>query len=324
MTLVVNNLGIDEVVSEFNSLIENIQMLIAENGFRGDVRSTKLVSYQKKIEKLNTLPADEIAEVIGIVNKYRQLNVLFEENTKIDFEPRGILDLLKGSIDEPDTEQRYNDTFLEISMAIRFALMLNGKSTIDTTKICDVIVGDQYAIECKYIHSRKRITDNIKKACKQIDTRIDHRLAKLGVVSLDFSNLMDIDDLREFARNLQAEFLSSYAKLSKNSVYAQMIKKEGLLKSVGKDKNFQAAVNGYLAHKIEVEFHDGVRGDDLNNLGINTVAITYQYSGSICLEVDSEILPIPIRSMGYYINPKLPELYQQQVKRLLHHLATGI
>lgn len=80
----------------------------------------------------------------------------------------------------------------EFSIASRFVESLDNYN-IDLSTNCDLIINQNIAIECKYIHGASKLEDNIKKARRQICERINSELAKIGIIAVDMSNLLSSD-----------------------------------------------------------------------------------------------------------------------------------
>ncbi|TOD70772.1 hypothetical protein CGJ58_24530, partial [Vibrio parahaemolyticus] len=72
------------------------------------------------------------------------------------------------------------------------------------------------AIECKYLHTKNQIVEHVEYAMKQIDVRIEEQLAKFGMVALDFSNILDQEEIERFAYYLFDDFSMGYNRLEED------------------------------------------------------------------------------------------------------------
>lgn len=100
--------------------------------------------------------------------------------------------LIKREENKKDGDQSYQDMLFEFSIASRFVESLDNYN-IDLSTNCDLIINQNIAIECKYIHGESKLEDNIKKARRQICERINSELAKIGIIAVDMSNLLSSD-----------------------------------------------------------------------------------------------------------------------------------
>ncbi|EJG1475783.1 hypothetical protein CO493_RS26780, partial [Vibrio parahaemolyticus] len=216
-----------------------------------------------------------------------------------------------------DKDQEYNDKFFELSMALRFSQSFSEKASISLKTDCDIIISDLIAIECKYLHTKNQIVEHVEYAMKQIDVRIEEQLAKFGMVALDFSNILDQEEIERFAYYLFDDFSMGYNRLEEDV--------DDVLKSVLSDGNFASMMSNYITHKVEVEFYDKIfKSDLLDKMNVNTKAILMQVTTSVSFFNDNQIIPVPMRAMTRLINPKLHEDEQKKIHSLINSLATGI
>lgn len=107
----------------------------------------------------------------------------------MDFLKHNLLKLVSGSHSFSNLEEEHNDFYFEFDMALRYLLCKEQKN-INITSECDVIIDDDIAIECKFLHGESGFEQNIRKANNQIITRIEDGLAKRGFISIDISHLV--------------------------------------------------------------------------------------------------------------------------------------
>ncbi|MER2906817.1 hypothetical protein [Morganella morganii] len=324
---VIGNRSIDEVVRDFGVLVDNFDGLLSGAGSKTNIKSTKLGKYQKMLDNLSDMKNRELSGLIGIVNRYQAMNRLFSPDSGISISSDKLMKILEGDAKIHDTNEGYNDDFFELSMAIRFAVAFNtygDSSDIDLTTVCDVIVGKEYAIECKYLHSLRGLRENVSKAIEQAKKRVDSGLAKLGIVALDLSNVCDNDKIWDFSQDIFSSFLTSYGKMADKGLHSRQIREDGILGSIISDRNFFTLLNSYIAHEAESVFYSEFGNRECGKLNRDVIAIIFQTSNCFCFEFEGEVIPVPCRSMGYYINPGLPRLHYIAARGMLNNLASGI
>ncbi|WP_281184444.1 hypothetical protein [Trichlorobacter lovleyi] len=156
--------------------------LAFEDSARGDSKKTVTLDQKRKFDNAY-LEANEIIRVqadLSTINSDQ-----FIEQLKF---------VLSGQEFRNQTSNDAARDFLfEISIASRF---IRAGYSVSLNGICDVVVtmGDGYVlfIECKRIKSEKRIRDNVKKANKQIVSRIqNYALPKAkGLVAINITDLI--------------------------------------------------------------------------------------------------------------------------------------
>lgn len=327
MGSVIGHRSIDDVVRDFGFLVNNFEKLLSKSRSKTNIKSTKLGKYQKMLGDLSDMENRELSGLIGIVNKYLAMNHLFSPDSGISISDDKLMKILEGDAKVHDTNEDYNDDFFELSMAIRFAVAFNNygdSSDIDLTTVCDVIAGKEYAIECKYLHSLRGLRDNVAKAIEQAKKRVDGGLAKLGIVALDLSNVCDNDKIWGFSQDVFSSFLKSYEKMASKGLFSNKLREDGVLSSIISDGNFSKLLNSYIAHEAESVFYSEFSKREFDKLNGDVIAIIYQTSNCFCFEFDNEVIPVPFRSMGYYVNPELPKLHYLATRGMLNNLASGI
>ena len=302
--------------NEYDDFLSYLEPIVKEDNQNSGVSRTKLEYYRKQLNKIELLPEDEQYKLIEIVNKYTNLNCLLNNSTNIDFKKSDLLKIIEGQFSLNDKDQKYNDTFFELSMALRFAKSSDLKSNINMNTICDVIIGGEIAVECKYIHSKKNILANISYAIEQIDDRVARGLAKYGFVAIDFSNVIDNKKIENFAKLLYEDFSHGYKRIGKND--------DEVLESVLNDRNFSTILGKYFAHNLEVEFYENLFKLPKEKIGFNTKAIIFQANTSFSFCDSAHTIPVPIRSLTYFINPKITDEDEKKIVKIIHSLCSGI
>lgn len=327
MSLVVSNVNLENVYSDFESLLNNLQDLLVESGYKTRISSTKFGIYKKMIQDRNQIDARDFSNLIAIVNRYNELNILFKKSNNIIFDNRELMKIIEGKALVDDSKEEFNNIFFELSMAIRFSKAFdNDFFKIDLTSICDLIINDSVAIECKYIHGKNRLEENIKKAIQQINARVENGLAKFGIIALDISNLIDKEKVRKFSEEIFQEFVISIEKLEKNSFVSEMIKEEGIYSSVINNSNFGNIIQSFSAHCLEQKFYESLH----KNLKIrinsekHIVAVIFQSYDNLCFEYNGIRYPLPARALTYFINETLDERKSKLIEKIIHSLAVGV
>ncbi|TKJ72398.1 hypothetical protein PspCFBP13508_08700 [Pseudomonas sp. CFBP13508] len=325
MTIVNKTTGLNELIKEFDVLIENFRSLIARAKPGAAIEKTKLWKYKKALQNLNELGDSELASLLGLVSKYCAMNKVFDEHSKIVIPDDKLLELLGGRHVIHDVAENYNGTFFELSIAVRFAQRFGDAAVIDMTTDCDVILNGEFAVECKYLHSVNKFRSNISDAMAQLDERIDKGFAKVGVVALDLSNLMDSEKIQTFGQLVFDSFAASYEEIISSRGYiAHDLNSDGVVKSVLQDRNFEKIMGAFIGHLAESTFHMNFTKQELEKLDYRKMAIVYQTSNYLCFHYQENVVPAPFRTLNYYIHHGLPEEGYTSLQRFFHKLAVGI
>ncbi|SEL57572.1 hypothetical protein [Acinetobacter sp. DSM 11652] len=327
MSQVSTEFSFENLVESYNQLLTNIQLFLQKNQKNLQVSSTKLGTYKKKLENILELDNEEIANLIGIVNKYLQLNFFLQDDTpNLKFNKEDFIKAIKGQSVLQDTDETYNNFFFELSLGSRFIKKYKTSIEINLDSICDIIIDNKIAIECKYIHSEKKISDNISYAIDQINKRIESNLAEFGFIAIDLSHIIDKNKIRRFAKGIFNDFLSNYETLEEKSCFSYDIKENGIENSLLKDKNFIQIIQSYINHELEKVFYSSLENKILSKINNNQSikAVIFQINESFCFENNSQLFPIPMRAMNYYINQSQSEEEYKLTQQYLHTLAVGI
>lgn len=325
MAIVIKRNALSDLIERFDVLINNYRSLLCKVRPNAAIEKTKLWSYKKSLQNLGGMSGPELASFLGLISKYCAINYVFDNPDKITIPDEKLLELLDGAHVIDDVGEKYNGAFFELSMAIRLAQRLGSAVAIDLTTECDVIWGEEFAIECKYLHSVKKFRSNISDAMNQLDNRLDAGLAKIGIVALDLTNLLDSEKIREFTQSVFVSFAASYKDLVNSRGYTvRELKEDGIVTSVLNDKNFVKVVSGFIGHQAEQAFHLNFTSQELAKLDQRKIAIFYQSNNFICIEYGGEVIPLPIRALNYYINNELPVVYYAAIERVAQSLAVGI
>ncbi|WP_072681283.1 hypothetical protein [Arcobacter sp. LA11] len=316
MSFVKNNKGLEGLIDEYSKLLENFENIIKEKRPRSTIYNTKLGKYLKELNNISSMKNENIAKLIGIVNKYNSINHLFNDNKNIYFKNSDILKIIEGQFTFDETNDKSNDTLFELAMAVRFSLSKKIKSSqINMQTNCDIIVDDHIAVECKYIHSSLRINENIKKAIKQVNVRIKNNEAKYGLIALDLTHICQDDEIYKNVYFIFNMFLENHKKLNRK------FSDTDILNSVISDENFVRVIHSYISHVLEIKFLEKFDSSKLNE---HTKAIIYQSNSFFLFSYKNASIPIPTRALTYYINENLDDKEKQNIIELIHSLAVGI
>ncbi|MFP5196828.1 hypothetical protein PQ786_15845 [Alcaligenes faecalis] len=326
MSFVSNTLTVEELCQNFDHLLERFRDLRASTGSGASIESTKLWAYRKNLDSLDQMNTLDAAALVGIVNKYCSINLLFDGGKGIKIPQQKLLDLLDGQYLLQDEDEKYNNTFFELAMAIRIAKTMDDGGEIDLSSDCDVVWHDkELAIECKYLHSEKKFRKEFSDAMDQLERRLSDGLAKVGLVAYDLTNLVDRQIIFDFAQATFENFAKNYDRIIKSrSVLAHELNNDGILRSVINDRNFITIVNKFSSHQLETLFYRNFKKSEQTKLSHNKVAVIFQLNHCLFFEYQGEVIPVPSRVMSYYINQDLSEDKYNSVKKLIHSLAAGI
>lgn len=317
----------ENLIDSYNQLLTNIQLFLEKDQKKLQISSTKLGAYKKKLEKILDLEDQEIADLIGIINKYLQLNFFLQDDvSNIKFNKEDFIKAINGQHILQDTDETYNNFFFELSLGSRFIKRYKKSIQIDLSSTCDIIIDNKIAIECKYIHSQQKISENVSYAIKQINKRIEEGLAEFGVIAIDLSHVIDKNKIRKFAKKIFNNFLENYKVLADQGCFSHDLQKEGLVSALLKDKKFIAIIQSYITHEMEVIFYSSFEHKVLSKIKNNQSikAVIFQMNESFCFENNGELFPIPMRAMQYYINQSLPDKEYDSVEKMIKDLAVGI
>jgi len=308
---------LSQVKREFDILLANLAKVLKEVRPRTNILNTKLGKIKKDLENIEHLEKNEAAKVSEIVIKFNTINDIFKNNIEVN--KKELVKIIEGKHDyKLDSNEGYNDSFFELSMALRFLLASKeARPRINLDGECDVIVNDKIAIECKYIHSLSNIVKNIKKANNQIDKRIQNGQAKIGFIALDLSHICPRDKVQEFAKYTFNRFLENYQYLEKKRKISGDILDQILV-----DNNFKKIISSYIMTEIETALY-GELGFSYD-MGSNTLAIIFQSMNSFYFEHEGRAIPIISRGMTYFLNRNLNHESAKKVEKYIHSLAVGI
>ena len=104
----------ENLIDSYNQLLINIQLFLEKDQKKLQISSTKLGAYKKKLEKILDLEDQEIADLIGIINKYLQLNFFLQDDvSNIKFNKEDFIKAINGQQILQDTDETYNNFFFE-------------------------------------------------------------------------------------------------------------------------------------------------------------------------------------------------------------------
>ena len=318
----------DDLVERFTVLIQKIQVFFDENEIRVNVSNTKLAKYLRDLSDLNDNPdnsAQQKANLYFLVVKFLQLEYFLGiKNANVTVKPDDLRKIVCGQSDANDSGHEYNGPFYELSMASRFIKAFDRKIAVDLSTDCDIIIADQIAVECKYILSEKRVSDNIQKAIDQLNNRVDKKLAKFGIIAIDLSNLFDKAEVIEFSKKVFDRFVYHHEILNTQGIkYGEL---QQISDVIEQNKNYMKVIKSYLQNEIEMVFLRSVTNKVMENMHRDTkiVAIAYQAAFGVGFEHKGEKISTPIRCMSYFINNNLNNEGKSRIKELLKALEVGL
>ena len=309
--------NLDDLKHDFEEVLIQIAKVLKIVRPRTRIENTKLWKLKRDLNGLDGLGNESIAKAIELVTKYAALKPIFSEEIIVD--KKHLYRLVEGIHDyELDSDDKYNDKFFELSMGVRFFQAARGKAKINLAGECDVVVNNEIAIECKYIHSLSSLIKNIEKADKQIIQRVSDEQAVFGFIAIDLSHVIPREVINRFAGVVFNEFTESYRSMSMSGIRLR----GNLIDHIMSDKNFYKIISNYIMHKAESVLHTEANLEPL--ISENTVAVLYQTVNSFYFELDGISLPLVTRGMSYYPNPNSARAASPQIKQLIHGLAVGV
>lgn len=326
MSSVVRSEIVETLHANYELLINNYRMLKKKLGSGAPVENTKLWYYKKELSRVGEMDLPEIARLFGIVNKYCNLNELFRSDRKIIIEDQKLIDLLGGKSVLDDENEKYNHSFFEVSMAGRLSKLFSHSVEVDLSTDCDVVISSRgLAIECKYLHSEKKFRSEFSDAASQLNKRIQVGQAKIGIIAIDISNLVDRQKIFDFSQELFATFVKNYERVIENrGSFAHGISEDGVSSSILKDKNFVTLIKGYIGHELEMVFHRNFKKSEHDKLSDEIVGTFYQANIDLCFEYQGLIHPVPLRNACHFINLDLDDSTYDSIHKTFQSMAVGI
>lgn len=319
MSEIKTNHELGKVISEFDELLKNLSEVLKKTRPRTDIRSTKLWKIKKDLSNIENLDCESMAKVAELATKYNVINNIFTNN--VTYNKNDLSKIIEGAPNyKQDSNESYNDHFFELSMGVRFLLALKSKeisTKVNLDGICDIIVNDEIAIECKYIHSPSNMVKNIKEAKKQIERRVSDNQAKYGLIALDLSHICPREKVNNFANKTLIEFIEMYEALeSRGHINGN------LLGEILHDRNFSKIIGSYIMSQVETSLYCELGFS--YDLGTNTKAIIFQSLNSFVFEHKGITTPLSTRGMTYFLNKKLDQESLLETRNFVHSLAVGI
>ncbi|WP_447780210.1 hypothetical protein [Pseudomonas plecoglossicida] len=315
--------SIDQVVLNFEALMSHLQSLMNKGGQTKSIKNTKFGELHEQLLNINSLSDEEVAALALTISNYNQVNHLFDGSLDISFHEHEILDLITGQPILDGSNDKSTDRLFELCMAIRFARGLRGKSKIDLATECDIVVDAKLAIECKNIQSAKKAKSRVKYASDQLKRRFDQGVAKYGFIAVDVSALIDRNRAADYARFTFERFEESYSYMARSGSFAPAIRERGVLGSIESDSNFRKIVSSYLAHQAEFALHSNLGDFRLEDLPGNCWGIIIQSTVPVSISDTEKMVPIPVRTTSYFLNPSFPEELKSTMRDFISQLSTG-
>ncbi|WP_426596369.1 hypothetical protein [Pectobacterium brasiliense] len=309
----INNKEISHLKNEYIKFTEFLCSVIGEDKFK----KSKFWFFQKQLSKLHELDLTDQKKLLSIINKYGRILPIFEGD--IDYLKSNLLKIVAGSHTYSNLSESHNDFYFEFDMALRY-LLGKGKKKINITSDCDIIIDDDIAIECKFLHGENGFEHNIRKAEKQIVNRIESGLAKRGFISIDLSQLVSGKDIQNFIDTIFLEFLNQNKVLGLNTRDSHS--------QIPHNKNFQKIIAGYINQNIEYYYYKAKKTYKHFKLDPRVCGVFFQYEDTFLLDSEELATGLPIRIGCYDINKRyIAEnqfIDEEALKKEFHSLANGI
>lgn len=314
MSLVVSHKSFETIEQNYISFLDILTDVIKKEIPHFDPSRTKLGDIKRNLNKFESLNLHQQLHTLELANKFSCIEpVLGISDVNID----DLHKTVKGGFQpDEDSDQKYNDSFFELAMASRYLKIFpeNSDFRIELNGITDLVINSYFAIECKYLHSKKKVLRNIKDAAAQIDERVKSGLAKFGIIALDFTHLFDWKEYDESFNILLRDFYNEYRKndcVTRDSyIYNKIIN----------DKEFISKAN-----RIGICLIENILSPCLKNLSLskNIIGVHYEYSNTLAIDCD-DIIVVPTRGLSYFPNPKLDDEGKALFGKFSHKLAIGI
>ena len=174
------------------------------------------------------------------------------------------------------------------------------------------------------MHSEKKFRNEFSDAASQLDKRIQAGQAKIGIIAIDISTLVDRQRIFDFSQELFAMFVRNYELLIESrSSFSHGIAEDGVSVSILKDKNFGDLIKGYIGHELEMVFFRNFKKSERDKLSDAIVGAFYQANLDLCFEYQGLIHPVPLRSAGRFVNLELEDTAYDSVQKLFSSMAVG-
>ncbi|MEP8857671.1 hypothetical protein ABKV83_04235 [Enterobacter asburiae] len=161
------------------------------------------------------------------------------------------------------------------------------------------------------------MNENISKAKKQIERRVNEKQAEFGFVALDLSHVYDYKKVQGFANYTFEQFVGNYGILKeKNRIEGD------ILESIVNDNNFNKIISCYMMSEVETSLYSEIGFS--YDLGTDVLAIIFQVMNSFVFEYQGKKRPVIIRGLTYFINPDLETEVYLNIKGFMGQLQVGI
>lgn len=307
--------SLDNLISDFDKLISNLEQQLKVIRPRANVKNTRIGHIRRDLDKIFELDIIEMTKLFEVVIKLNQLNIIFDK--KIEFNKEDVVKFIEGKYELlSDDEVQSNDFVFEFVMGARFALAGGTSKKVSLAGQGDVTVGGEIAVECKNIRGLNNLVKNVDKARDQIEKRVAKGDIKFGFIALDISNIFPMEKAQDFIQEMFEDFYQNHSKLKEFQSFDQDV-----IDSVLEDRNFQNIVQSYIMHEAETALYSALplRYDTRENV----IGILFQVNKCFVVQYSEQYVPIPIRGMTYLLNPRLPENVSTNVKNYIHSLAVG-
>ncbi|MDM3329604.1 MULTISPECIES: hypothetical protein [Citrobacter] len=319
----------DQILKRFHNLICRLQEASIQRNKNSNIMNTKFGYYYDLLNKYinentSTLSDNDLLELFGLVTRFNELDYLFTKDCKIQYNTSDLIEIIEGEKNINDGSHNYNDKFYELSMAIRFAKGHDTSAKVDMKTICDVIIDNKVAIECKYLHSRSKnsVRANLKKSLEQVEKRINTGLASEGFSAINATNVCNKERIKSFANNTLKMYMESFENIH--------LSKKEIFDNCCSNRNMISSICSYATHEASVIIHESLdffRNDKpvlFERFSNKVYAVVFQVNDCIWLEYEEFYAPVQIRGLEPVFNPQITNDEKSTVMYNLKKLAIGI
>lgn len=315
MSFVNKKYTLQQIRDSFHLLLTRLEEVFLPFGSKYEIKRTKMWIIKKHLDNFETQDEEMQLYLIKIVFKYNTINRLFEHG--IQYNVKNLYDAIGGKFDvNKDVKHTYNHYLFEFTTALNFALSYKCNNCITMLGRSDVVIDNELVIECKYISSPKKIKSRLSECINQINTRVANKEAKFGLVALNLTEMINLEDIQNFTDSLMLTFIKSYKNIYKNS------ESNSLLKLIAEDKNFQQIVTCYASHQAEAVLYSKLQLPI--KMSENVKGIIHELQTQLVISYEEATLPIPIRGKSYHLNHNLSQEEYTKYLEIIHNLAVGI
>ncbi|UOO77102.1 hypothetical protein LVJ85_00850 [Neisseria sp. Dent CA1/247] len=301
--LIVDSFAIDKLVTEMKELISFYE----EHFDYKKIRSSKIQKWIDCVGNPNVKNVDKF-EYFFQLRQYVRAMQTFKNKSDV-IKKDTITKMLSGG--QGSKNDRSSDYFFEIDMARRFInredfedINLNENTDIIfKSSCCDA----EIFVECKNINSDKSFEENIRKANKQLELKLNANKG-LGVIAVNLSNVFDVAEYRKLLSPVMDTFIKHYEAIGREEI------------DILSDRNFQQIFSAMLQGLMELEFRKMFQKFENND---------YKFHGRVLGIFYQVEVMIPMRSVDGFFIVRMATYYTFSSNKelenfIFHSLAIGV